>query len=278
MNRTATYLLILGFAILWSGCSTRKPVRVLAAKWNDDAYSFWDDFSWRVGQHLECWYAEENIYCIPATTRKFRGYALDTFVDKEKKPMSRQAVLTELSISIVHFLERNRQFIERHPNIGEVETYTTNFSSSPSDYSLWDCYKTGVGDPALSCTLTAEPDQGQRKLMQPAIDAAKYERDVLLKLSPETLIRACGTPRDVIQDSISRTLVYGSSRTGVTVQLRFDTPDTRLDTVESSESKGADNSYPPEHVFWWADDAENSLAEIPQIKDDLPCLARYPTG
>jgi len=23
-----------------------------------------------------------------------------------------------------------------------------------SDYSLWDCYKTGVGDPALSCKLT----------------------------------------------------------------------------------------------------------------------------
>ena len=110
--------------------------------------------------------------------------------------------------------------------------------------------------------------------MQPAIDAAKYERDVLLNLSPESLIKFCGTPRDVIQDSISRTLVYGSRRTGVSLNLRFDTSDTGLDTVESSEPKGADGSYPPEHVWWWVDSAETSLAEIPKIKNDLPCLAR----
>jgi len=274
MNRTATCLLMVGFAILCSGCSTRKTVRVLVAKWNDVSFGVWDNFSWRVGQHLECWYADENIYCIPATTQAFGGDTFDKFVDKEKRPISRQAVLTALSVSIVHFLERHRQFVERHPNIGEAETYTTKFSSSPSDYSLWDCYKTGVGNPALSCKLTAEPDGAQRKVMQPAIDAAKYEREVLLNLSPESLIRVCGTPQEAIQDSISKTLVYGSSRTGVSVKLRFDTSDTRLETVESFEPKGADNSYPPEHIWWWLDSAATSLAEVPKIKNDLPCLAR----
>lgn len=274
MNRTAASLLMVALAILCSGCSTRKTVRVLAAKWSDDSFGFWDNFSWSVGQHLECWYAEENVYCIPAPTRKFDGYAFDKWVDKEKKPLSRQAVLTDLSVSIVHFLERHRGFIERHPNIGEAETYITTFSSSPSDYSLWDCYKTGAGNPALSCKLTEEPDRAQRKLMQAAIDAAKYERDVLLNLSSDSLIRLCGTPQQAIQDSISKTLVYGSSRTGVSVKLRFDPPDTRLDTVESSEAKGADGRYPTEHIWWWVDSPETSLDQIPQIKKDLPCLAR----
>jgi hypothetical protein len=247
----------------------------LAAKWSDTSYGFWDTFSWGVGQHLECWYAgAENVYCIPATTHEFNGLAFDKWLDNEKKPLSRQAVLSSLSVSIVHFLERNRNFVERHPNIGEAETYITSFSSSPSDYSLWDCYKTGAGNPALSCDLTRELSRTQRKAMQPAIDAVNYERDTLLNQSPTCMLNRCGTPQDRIHDSISQTLVYASSRNGISVKLRFDNSNMRLDMVESSEPKQADGYYPPEHILWWADAPEASLNQITQIKKDLPCLAR----
>lgn len=274
MNRTAACLLILELAVLCSACSTRKTVGVLAAKWNDQSVGFWDNFSWNVGQHLDCWYAEGKLYCIPGTTHAFYVYDFDKFLDKDRKPLSRQAILTGLSVPIVHFLERHRQFVEEHPNVGEAQTYIASFSSSPSDYSLWDCYKTGLGSPALSCNLTARLDRTQQESLQPAIEASKYERDVLLSLSPESLVRACGAPRETAQSSVSRTLAYRSARNGVLVRFSFDSPDARLSTIESSEQKGADGHYPAEHIFWWVDSSATSLDEIPQIRESMPCLAR----
>ncbi len=266
---TKALLICVALALLCCGCSRTKTVNVLSLKWN-------------IGQHMDCFYAGQNIYCLPSSLKTFSGVPLEG-IGRDKKPISRTAGLLYYSVAIVHMMERNRSELEKDPH-GESGTYSTKFSGSPSDYSLWDCYKTGAGDPAIACQFIEKPDGSKNSLtgdltvrewVAKQAEAARFETDVLLSLLPEGLKQACGAPQETTNDSISSTLSYPSTRPGVLVKLRFDTYDsTKLDSIETSEPKGPDGNYPAEHVWWWRNSDLMSLYEIPGVMKEMPCLLK----
>jgi len=81
---------------------------------------------------------------------------------------------------IIHFLERNREEVEQQWSAGSG-TYETSFSTRPPDYSLWDCYRTGSGQPAIACQLTKKPDRAEREWITKKEEAAKID-DMLVQL------------------------------------------------------------------------------------------------
>lgn len=73
------------------------------------------------------------------------------------------------------------------------------------------------------------------------------------------------------KDNISSSLIYPSKRPGIFLTLRFDTWEgANLDSIESSEPKRPDGSYPPEWIWWWR--SNDTLDESPRVAEALPCL------
>lgn len=247
----------LGTLIFCVGCSHTKTVNVLSQ-------------SWGIGQHQDCLYVRQSLYCLPNSLKQFDIYFLDGNVDKDKKPVPRTDVLFHLSVDIVHYMERNRPQLEQDPTSG---TYEVAFSASPSDYAVWDCYKTGSGRPAIDCRLTNEADRAERERIAKREKMARMD-DILRDLVPETLTKNCASPQQTSNDNISLSLTYPSTRPSVSLKLKFDTyKDTiHLSVIESSEPKGPDGRYASGHIFWWRDG--DSIDESQRVMEALPCLGK----
>jgi hypothetical protein len=247
-------------ALLCAGCSNsnKQPVKILSQ-------------TWAVGKHQDCIFARQGLYCLPATMKMFRQYNLEGFIDKEKKQLPRTDGMFILGVDIVHFMERNRADAERDPN-SESGTFETSFSARPSDYSIWDCYKTGNGSPAIACQLTKETDSKARDFNAKKEAAAKTD-DALLGLGAASLINACSSPQATSTDQLYQVLKYPSARPGISITLKFENPSrgsNRLQYVETEEARGADGHYPKEHISWMRD--YDSIYEAQKIEEQLPCI------
>jgi hypothetical protein len=221
--------LLLGLAILaTSGCGKTATISVLAQPWG-------------TGQHQDCIYAHDKIYCVVPTANEVLGRRLDraSYV-KDKKPVPRTEILFGMEVELVRGMEKLRPKIKE----GEADTgkYETRFSTSPVDYSLWDCNKTGSASPAVSCKLTKKPEgKGLEYIEKKKAEAAAD--DFLRALTKEELARRCGVPVNSSQDSIS---------------YQFFTP--RLWECRSVFDSTA---FPPIlHSMWWR--AKKQKSKIPR--------------
>jgi hypothetical protein len=259
MIRRALVGLLLGLAILAaSGCGKTATISVMAQPWG-------------TGQHQDCIYAHDNIYCIMPTANEVMGRRLDRAVYvKDKKPVPRTEVLFGMGFELVRNMEKLRPKIKD----GEADTgtYETRFSASPVDYSLWDCNKTGSASPAISCKLTKKPEGKSLEFIEKKKAQAAAD-DFLRALTKEELARRCGAPVNSTQDSISYSVFYATT-SGMPLSFRFDTFSSHpsLDMVESEETRDKDAAR---HIFWWAS-SNSSLDETALITKEFPCLNPKP--
>src|ERR1700760_3987674 len=132
--KTVSGLVLLG-AILLAGCSQTKKVNVLGMKWE-------------IGQHEDCVYKADNLYCIAANSPTILGLSQHGWRDKSGKPieMSRPQLLFIQSVTLIHRVDENRDEAARDKD-SEAGIYDTKFASAPEDYSIWDCIKTGAASP-----------------------------------------------------------------------------------------------------------------------------------
>ena len=224
--------------------------------------------SWNLGQHFDCLYDKQNIYCFPPSMKRLDRYSLEGWKDKSGKPIARTTILFGFGPDIVHYLERHRDKIEEDKS-AENGTYETHFSTRPPDYSLWDCYRTGIGQPAIECKLAEKPDRNDRESIRRKEESAKID-DILVTLHPEDVIKRCGPPQQQSSDG-SPTLFYPSARPGISIKLWFSIlSNGALESIETTDPKKPDGSYPPEFWIWMRDG--DSLDDIPKIVKELPCL------
>jgi hypothetical protein len=244
-------------AVLLTGCSQTKKVNVLSMKWE-------------IGQHQDCVYKENNLYCIPANSPTIVGLPLTGWKDKSGKPteMTRQQLLFSQSVTLIHRVEANREEAARDKD-AETGIYDARFASAAADYSIWDCLKTGVASPGISCALTRKPTAKDDQFIA---DKEQEERwnDALKALTMDDLQAKCGKPGDITSNSISRSLVY-TSGSGLPIAFRFETfgehEPIKLDSAASQEAK---DDKAPRKIFWWKSASSAHQAGI--LAKDMPCL------
>lgn len=106
---------------------------------------------------------------------------------------------------------------------------------------------------------------------------AKFEDTVLKAGTPATVTKACGTPADILKDTISVTYLYPSTRPGINVKVRFSTygdDANQLTTVETTDVKDGNGKYPDGWIFWSAAYSGGGVTsrQVPLIRKQLPCL------
>ena len=253
----ARFVLVLFGAVLLTGCSSTKKVNVFGMKWE-------------IGQHQDCVYKGDNIYCIPANSPSVLGLSQHGWRDKSGKPieMSRPELLFIQSVTLVHKVDENRKEATRDKD-AETGIYDTKFASTPSDYSIWDCLKTGVASPGISCTLARKPTDKDAQFIA---DKEQEERwnDSLKALTMDNLQTKCGKPGNSTSDSISRSLIY-TSASGLPIAFRFETfaehEPIKLDSAESQEPK---DEKAARKIFWWKSSSSAHTAGV--LVKDMPCL------
>lgn len=250
---------LLAAAILLTGCSQTKTVSVLSLKWE-------------VGQHQDCVYKAANLYCIPANSTSVVGLSQHGWKDKSGKPieMKRSELLFIQSVALTHRVDANRAEALSEKD-AETGTYDTKFSTGPVDYSVWDCLKTGVASPGISCTLTRKPSGD--KDMQFIADKEQEEQlnDSLKVLTMDGLQAKCGPPANTTSDIISRSLIY-TPASGVPIAFRFETFGNHnpimLDSARSQEPENDPKA--PRKIFWWK--SAFSAHEAGILAKEMPCL------
>lgn len=237
MKRVSVVFLVL--AALSMGCGKTKTVNVVT------------DFKIDVGRQMSCIYSSGNLYC----------YSKLLTPEETKKWVAHGGMVTAIQT-----LEK-----ERSDNVttGESGAYSSKFSKSPVDYSLWNCSKTGNVDPAIRCELQIAPDP---TVVAKTLDAVKFEESVLLPITQESLISACGKPRKTQESDISKWFYYPSTHSGTLIRLEFDTyikrPSGRLAYLDSVNEKTDEFVQGP---LWNLDTgADESLKS--KLNEYLPCL------
>ncbi len=243
--------------VLLAGCSQTKKVNVLAMKWE-------------IGQHQDCVYKGSNLYCIPANSETVVGLSQHGWKDKSGKPieMSRAELLFMQSVTLTHRIDTNREEVARDKG-SETGTYDAKFSAATAEYSIWDCLKTGVASPGISCMLARKTTD---KDVQFIADREQEERlnDSFKTLTMDDLQAKCGKPGSTISDSISRSLIY-TPASGVPIAFRFETfgqhDPIKLDSAESQEPK---NDKAPRRIFWWKN--ASNARQAGALTKEMPCL------
>jgi len=171
MKRIALFASI--FLILFlAGCSKVQTTVLLADKWE-------------TGQHRTCLYGHQNLYCLEP--EEFEGLL----------PLSK-SIPDERRIT-PYLMESERAKALEHPGT-DGGSYETKFTwHTPMDFSLWDCYKTGVGSPAIDCNLKKKPTKQETAVF---IKAEKEQMEhtrlaenayhLISGLTPTNLAEACG--------------------------------------------------------------------------------------
>jgi hypothetical protein len=243
--------------MLLTGCSPTKKINVLGLKWE-------------IGQHQDCVYKADNLYCIPANSETVVGLSTHGWKDKSGKPieMARSQLLFIQSVALTHRIEANRAEAASDKN-AETGTYDTKFSASPADYSIWDCLKTGVSSPGISCTLARKPTDKDAQFIADKEQEEKLN-DSFKALTMDDLQAKCGKPGNSTSDSISRSLTY-TGASGVPIAFRFETigaqEPIKLDSAESQEPK---EEKAPRKIFWWKSASSAHAAGL--LAKDMPCL------
>ena len=157
-------LTVLGLALAFTGgCSKVQTTAVLAEKWD-------------TGQHRTCLYGHSKVFCAkPEEVTAF------------KPPVT------------PYKMESHREEIAKDPR-SDVGSYETKFTShTPMDFSTWDCYKTGVGSPAIVCDLTHKPTKEEsaafvtsEKEQEERSRLEQVANNYLMQLNPADVLAACG--------------------------------------------------------------------------------------
>lgn len=237
-------------SILLVGCSQTRKVSVLAERWE-------------VGQHQDCIYKSDNLYCIAA--EKSLGNAKYVTGPDAGKPVPRSSMLLSQAVGMIH-AANGLSASEREK--AELGTFDARFSEGATEYSVWDCLRTGLGSPGISCSLTKKPKTLEFVARQE--EEAKLD-DKLRSLTMEQLQAKCGQPQDTKSDNISRSLIY-TSRSGA-ITFRYETfmheSSPVLDTAESEEQK---DPKAARRIFWWRSAPSMSMHEAGLLAQDMPCL------
>ncbi len=220
------------------GCGKTKTVDILS------------ESKMNVGQQVSCFYVNDNLYCgSPAV---------------KPEDVERFKVMDRVVFAI-RSLERHRGDTEK---AGEAGTYSTKFTTTPRDYSLWNCNKTGGSEPAVTCALLKNPDPKQVAYQ---LEQARFQ-DSLRALTEKTLMNACGNPRTTKSDMISRTLVYPTTHSGVLAEVRFDTTshdtEPKVDGITTVDEKTG--QFYVQGILWGT--YTEGMDRITSIKEYLPCL------
>jgi hypothetical protein len=171
MKRVALFASIF-LTLFLAGCSKVQTTVLLAEKWE-------------TGQHRTCLYGHKNLYCFE------RGEVEGLLPLSKSIPDQRR--LTP------YLIESKRAKALEDPRT-DGGSYETKFTShTPMDFSLWDCYKTGVGSPAIVCNLKQKPTKEETavfiKAEKEQMEHTRLAEDaltLLLKLTPTVLAEACG--------------------------------------------------------------------------------------
>jgi hypothetical protein len=254
------YLIALLFlAVACTGCGTTKNVNLLA-------------LTWPVGQHDDCFYAESKLYCLPGDLQTLDGRSLIVTDQKTGKTMDRRGVLYGRMVEVIHRLDINRPEIGKGKD-AETGVFETKFDSKLTDYSMWDCYKTGVGSPAISCKLTKTLSQTHPKFQEyVAQQLALAKADEFLRgLKQDDLIKACGQPVRADKNSISISYFY-TTAPGLPLKIEFDTLGTpsspRLLHVSTEEEIPKDAF----HQIMWTTYSSWLSKDLRVLMQEFPCL------
>jgi hypothetical protein len=135
---------------------------------------------WETGQHRSCLFGHKNLYCFPAD-----------FL--EKLPEGKRKQVTPYFMEI----KRDELLQDKRSDGGSYETKYV--SHTPVDFSAWDCYKTGIGSPAIVCDLTHKPTAEESaafvKSEREQEERSRLEQvasNYLMQLKPMDLLAACG--------------------------------------------------------------------------------------
>lgn len=240
MKHLCAFLALAG-AITVIGCSKTQSTSVIAFKWN-------------TGQHENCVYAHQNIYCMTPD------------------PATKGVSWRQIS-KIPYRAEEERSELAKDPT-AESGTFDVKYSGTPLDFSLWDCFKTGIGSPAIQCDLKRKPSQAE--IAQATEDEQKQkEHDALAlkahyfleELTKENLIQLCGAGK-TSSGLISEKIAYSDKDGNLDSVFEYSTFGSTkgsLENIELTETK-------PVHWYHgnkiWKDDAL-------KIVQTMPCLAKW---
>jgi hypothetical protein len=246
------------FGLMICGCSkATKTVSVIASTWG-------------TGEHQDCIFAHDNIYCIAPTMKTVLGRPIDMY-KTNGKPVPRTDMIFDLSAYIVHAMEIMRADAHKDAHT-EIGSFATSFSTPTVDYSLWDCYKTGAGSPAISCELRKKPE-GKAVDFFKNREADAAEDDFLRTLTPEVLAQKCGAPSRATEDGISVSKFYKTA-TGLPLSIRFDTIKSKdhpaIDLIQTEEDLPKDQA---KHIFWLVS-SNDTMRSAALIAKEFPCLQR----
>jgi type IV pilus assembly protein PilA len=130
-----------------------------------------------IGEHNYCIYDGQRLICLPQAKLDEASQSTFLFFDQEQEEqfaerhykfkryerasLRLEDILflqgAELTAMVEHELKRGDS------TLIEVAVFDTKFSRTPVDYSVWDCFVTGKGSPALECTLMKSPDSEERE-------------------------------------------------------------------------------------------------------------------
>jgi hypothetical protein len=154
---------VLTLAVMFAvGCSKVQTTPVLTEKWD-------------TGQHRTCLYGHGRLFCAPEEVTGF------------KPPVT------------PYNIELHREEMLKDPHT-DSNSYEIKFTShTPMDFSAWDCYKTGVGSPAIVCNLKHKPTEEESAAFVKSEKEQKEQNEseeaaykYLAGLDPATLFAACG--------------------------------------------------------------------------------------
>jgi hypothetical protein len=248
----------LAVAALCCGCSTRQNVGIVAGKWE-------------AGQHQDCIFKQDQLYCIPPGVDAM-GIRLQA-TTKDGKPIPRRTMLFSNVVEIIHVFERKRSEA-RNDRSADTGTYMAKFSERPTKYSIWDCFKTGVDSPRISCALSAKPSEKTMPFFTRKEEEAQMD-DVLKATNMDGLQAKCGKPTSETSDGISRSLIY-TLDSGTSIAFRFAAYGNvfLLDSAQSQEKKAPNDllKNDPLKIFWWKSAPSRGMREAAQLVREMPCL------
>jgi hypothetical protein len=240
-------------AALCCGCSTKQSVSIMSEQWE-------------AGQHQDCIFKADQLYCMAPG-----AYAMGIRVQattKDGKPIPRRTMLFSNAVEIIHVFERRR--IEAlNDTSADTGTYVAKFSERPIKYSMWDCFKTGAGSPAVSCALSIKPSEKTMPFFIRKEEEAQMD-DALKAMNMDGLQAKCGKPASETSDGISRSFIY-TPDSGTPIAFRFATYGNGflLDSAQSQEKKAPTD---PSKIFWWKSAPSRGMREAGELVKEMPCL------
>jgi hypothetical protein len=246
LSTTTIAVVLLATAV---GCSRTQRVAVQGLLWD-------------VGAHRDCVYDKQAIFCIPPTETKVGSWDLSKMHDiKTKQPTPRNVALLAISPVIVEIGRRAKAF----------STYDASFSSAPTDYSLWDCTKTGKESPAITCTFLDGHNSDEIR----NIDKAFAVHEELLTLTQVKMSSLCPTSR-VGHEALGgeSEVLLDPSRASYFTTLEYATENGHL-TFEFKRDDGSLNEVKGDNLLWlpetyFENDSHYMSALV--ISHEMPCL------